>query len=80
MEWISVEDQLPSDCEDVLVYFSADDHISVGSYEKDNIHFYIEANGSKFYVDTGWETEIPWAPKGGITHWMSLPEPPNEMD
>ncbi len=78
MEWISVKDRLPDDDEDVLVYHEYDFHISVGCFCRDNIHYYIETDGSKFYTDTGWESEIPWAQKGGVTHWMPLPQPPKE--
>lgn len=77
-QWISVEDRLPPDDEDVLVYHQQDSHISVGFFEKDNVQWYIESDGNKFYTDTGWETEIPWAQKGRVTHWMPLPKPPKE--
>jgi len=76
MKWTSVNDRLPKDGQDVLVYHWDDDHITVGYFEKSNVHFYIEKDGSKFYTDSGWETEIPWAQKGGVTHWMPLPNKP----
>ena len=75
-EWISVKERLPSNDDDVLVYHDRDHHISVGYFEKDNVSYYHEEDGSKFYTDSGWETEIPWAQKGGVTHWMPLPQPP----
>lgn len=78
MEWISVKDRLPDDGKYVLVYPAEDFHITVGYFERDNVHYYIESNGSKFYTDDGWETEIPWAQKGRVTHWMPLPEHPKE--
>ena len=74
--WISVKDKLPDNDNDVLVYHALDDHITVGFFEKDNISFYIESDGSKFYTDDGWETEIPWGQKGKVTHWTHLPNPP----
>lgn len=74
--WISVKERLPENNENVLVYHSADFHITVGYFEKDNVHHYTESDGSEFYTDDGWETEIPWAQKGGVTYWMPLPEPP----
>jgi hypothetical protein len=77
-EWIKVEDRLPKDDCDVLVYHAKDDHITVGCFDKDNRSYYIESDGSKFYIDDGWETEIPWAQKGRVTHWRPLPEKPNE--
>ncbi len=78
MEWIKVEDRLPEDGHDVLVYHSDDFHITVGCFESSNVSFYIESDGSKFYTDSGWETEIPWAQKGPVTHWMPLPSPPSQ--
>jgi hypothetical protein len=79
MEWISVKERLPDDDQDVLVYHLHDAHVTVGYFEKDNVSFYIESDGGKFYTDDGWETEIPWAQKGGVTHWMPLPEKPKEL-
>lgn len=80
MEWISVKDKLPSNDQDVLVYHADDDHITVGCFESDNVAFYIQPDGSKFYTDSGWETEIPWAQKGQVTHWMELPERPKDKE
>lgn len=78
MEWISVKDRLPPDDEDVLVYHLDDKHITVGYFNSDNVKSYIESDGNTFYIDNGWETEIPWAPKGSVTHWMPLPKPPEK--
>jgi hypothetical protein len=77
-QWISVEDKLPEDDEPVLAYHQDDFHITVGYFEAHNVSFYIESDGSKFYTDDGWETEIPWAQKGKVTHWMTLPQPPKK--
>lgn len=77
-EWVKCADRLPEDGEDVLVYHSADDHITVGDFDSRNVQFYIEDDGSTFYTNDGWETEIPWAQKGRVTHWMPLPEVPHE--
>lgn len=77
--WISVKDRLPNDDEYVLVYHAHDFHITVGFFEISNVQYYIESDGSKFYTDDGWETQISWAPKGRVTHWMPLPKPPNEL-
>lgn len=78
MKWISVKDRLPEDGEDVLVYYADDFHITVGYFESNNVRYYIESDGSKFCTYDGWETEIPWAPKGRVTHWMPLPEAPKQ--
>lgn len=75
-EWISVKDRLPENGQDVLVYHADDFHITVGDFERDNVRYYIEEDGSKFYTNSGWDTEIPWAQKGCVTHWMPLPNPP----
>lgn len=82
MEWIKFDENnkstWPNDDEDVLVYHAEDFHMSTGYFESDNVSYYIESDGSKFYNDSGWETEIPWAQKGSVTHWMKLPPPPKE--
>lgn len=75
-KWIKVTDKLPDNDDYVLVYHPEDDHISVGFFEKENVRYYIESDGRKFYTDSGWDTEIPWAQKGGVTHWMPLPKVP----
>ena len=77
-EWISVKDKLPQNDEDVLVYHSEDFYITVGFYNSDNVQSYIESNGHRFYTKDGWETDIQWAQKGRVTHWMPLPLPPKE--
>jgi len=75
-EWIKCSDRLPENDQNVLVYHSEDFHITVGDFERDNVSYYIESDGSKFYTDDGWETEISWAQRGKVTHWMPLPNPP----
>lgn len=57
-------------------YLSKKDQITVGYFESDYVQYYIESDGSKFYTVSGWETDIPWAQKGAVTHWMPLPNPP----
>jgi len=71
-KWISVDDRLPDDDVNVLVFAPAtigDDAIAMTSYTH-NMHGYnIE----------GWRS--PWQYffyDHTITHWMPLPEPPKE--
>ncbi len=78
-KWISVKERVPNDDQDVLVYHNEDDHITVGYFNSETVSFYIESDGSKFFTDDGWETEIPWAQKGRVTHWMPLPFPPKDI-
>ncbi len=75
-EWISVKDRLPPDDEPVLVYHEDDDHITLGEFEKTDIKQYFHSDGSQFFYDDGWSSQIPWAQKGRVTHWMPLPLPP----
>ena len=61
-EWISVEDRLPEEKVNCIVYYKHaycdnDDYWAIG------ICFY---NGEKFQMD--------WSYK--VTHWMPLPKPP----
>lgn len=77
MEWISVEDRLPTNDDDVLVY-NPKDGISIGEFDLAKVHGYYEEDGSYFITNSGWETEYSWAPYMSPTHWMPLPEPPKE--
>jgi hypothetical protein len=76
MEWIKVTERLPEDDVDVLVYHEHDCHITVGCFESKKVSSYVKSDGSIFFVDSGWYSQIPWAPKGDVTHWMPLPPPP----
>lgn len=77
MEWISVEEKLPNNNDDVLVY-NPKDGIAIGDFEFSNVSGYYEKDGSYFITDSGWTTQYDWAPYMCPTHWMPLPVPPKE--
>lgn len=65
MEWISVNDKLPSNSDEVLVYDVENDEVIIGVYlySKPTFPvFGIFGRGQVF----------------DITHWMPLPSPPKE--
>jgi hypothetical protein len=64
-KWISVNDRLPQDCGDVLVY--------INRYKQGAIREYYYCGHGEWEDETGWCTTEGF----GITHWMPLPEPPN---
>ena len=69
-EWISVEDRLPEEKQDVLLFFGAVEGcvgMAVGFYEiEDEIPAWYGKSDGEFYSDC-WQ----WP-----THWMPLPERP----
>lgn len=72
MEWISVKDRLPEDCENVLVYCPILGSMAVAylAYDRKGspIHYTI--------VDFDEYDQI--ARLNEISHWMPLSEPPKE--
>lgn len=67
MEWISVKDRLPSEYEFALVY-------RTGEYVNKEDCVRLEA-----HIKNGrWEDD--WIPNTRVTHWMTLPTPPHEID
>ena len=71
MQWIKCSDGLPVTSDrSVLAYFEN------GSIETVHVedHFREIANG----VIDGIQQYTYWYLSAGITHWMELPEPPNE--
>ena len=63
--WISVEDQLPEECE--LVYAIREGNVEPGIY--------------KFMAKDQWEWAPRFiACLDDITHWMPLPQPPRKED
>ena len=65
MEWISVEDRLPSGIFDWVLVFS-DGAMGLKGYTKDNGFYdpYPSVTNLRSYSE--------------ITHWMPLPEPPSK--
>ncbi len=70
MEWISVKDRLPKNKQRILMYcireFVNDEPIVIGHYQTGDYENFI----STCFV----EDEM-----SDITHWMPLPEPPNQQ-
>ena len=65
MEWISVEDRLPEDDEWQLVWLSGEHYPRRGAYHAE------KRESPRWYVrDWDW-VDI-------VTHWMPLPDPPQE--
>lgn len=76
MNWISVKDKLPEFDTWVLVY-SKDEHNGYNHIKniegKDyKIAYYYEVKFNEPYYTS-------WTCFGNVTHWMSLPEKPNEQ-
>ena len=67
MEWISVEDALPYPDKTVLVCDQLNSFVSLGKLKEDQEDFIFEL----MYIES---VEID----SFVTHWMSLPEPPEE--
>lgn len=64
MEWISVEDRLPDTCGDFLVWMPKSNHIA-----------WAFLNSDKRWAASGFNNFY-----AGVTHWMPLPEPPENDD
>jgi hypothetical protein len=65
MEWISIEDRIPDDMAHVLVWCPWD-----------GWHVRIYHNG-EWFNEIGNSTMKLSGEQEKITHWISLPEPPN---
>lgn len=63
MEWISVEDRLPENYQEVIVFVDAANakEIYMAQYMNLSFNILVSGNHSNF-----------------ITHWMPLPEPPKQ--
>lgn len=75
-EWISVEDGLPIKSGEYFVY-TTDENISTAEFDEDcgdngEFGFWNEYYQDGVYLDSEW-VKADW-----ITHWMPLPEPPED--
>ena len=71
MEWISVEERLPDEGTDVLVF--------TGFGRMDVLHIHMESYTICGIGPRSGESgkKPSWEPGGAsVTHWMPLPEPP----
>ena len=67
-EWISVEDRLPENCQEVLVY---------RGQHSDLMNVYTYMGNDSWEDDYGYWSRTE---DEGITHWMPLPSPPAEKE
>lgn len=65
-KWISVDDRLPENDDEVLVY-NPRDGINLGGFNPER---------EKKTYRSAWETYDEWAPNMNPTHWMPLPSMP----
>ena len=86
-KWISVEERLPDDLEEVLILVKETEFY--GQYKEfsksyfcqyigcvdDGEWFTVWCHGHRYIKDTAKE---PYADKFDVTHWMPLPEAPKE--
>ena len=68
-EWISVEDRLPEENTDVLIYR--------GGFIGDLMNVYTYNGHNEWEDEYGYWSRTE---DEGITHWMYLPEPPTEEE
>jgi hypothetical protein len=68
MEWISVEDRLPADGEVIMCWAGE------GKNQRKNLLQLVT------YVQNKWIYGSYSNFIGGVTHWMPLPEPPEESE
>ena len=68
-EWISIEDRLPKECEDILLY---------AEWETAGISDISKSSGIKigWYINGHWHIDNRCRVRA--KYWMPLPEPPKE--
>lgn len=72
--WISVEDRLPDKSCDCVVYTDTEELLQI-EFDED-----VGDNGefgfwNSYYVEDGYHSS-EWIKTDGVTHWLSMPEPP----
>lgn len=72
MEWISIRDRLPPKDENILLYDG--NEVFCGD------HYFSKECKSFFGNQVCDGTCYGWYEKNEITHWMPLPDSPNEPD
>ena len=73
MEWISVEKQLPEKPGIYLVYLSKSQNVITASFRSYGISYDWYNN-----VDFNGYKDSPFIITDKVTHWMPLPEPPDD--
>lgn len=69
-EWISVEDRLPENLEDVLCWY---EYFRYGNYNRTYKTF-----GIGYCVNGNWGGGVMNGTNNRVLYWMPLPEPPKE--
>ena len=71
MEWISVNDRLPEDATPVLTH-QIHDYCDNDGFHEIKVDMLLKSEkGSKWFISDGFGRKV--------THWMPLPEPPEEI-
>ena len=78
MKWISVKDQMPESRENILAFVNNPWNDRGYSYSYEGMRLVKQS----IYIKEKniFETDCCGRTLGNVTHWMELPEKPNEMD
>ena len=72
-EWISVDDRLPEECEDVLTY---SDNVQLKKYEDYSPQYVGFIQNGGWYASCDFYEYNNYMSLEYVTHWMPLPESP----